>query len=257
MTIAGRPLGAILRAPFQARHLVALVNMLRVYPRPWRELSRYLLGRGSYPYACRVRTPLGTRVLTLDSHHDLLTVNEVFCRLDYRCSPGLRTVVDIGSNIGVSALYFLTRDPGATCWLFEPDPHNLARLRANLAGFEDRYVLDERAVADTGGRVRFGVEPTGRYGGIDVETGTSIEVDCVAIDDVLTRVLAETDGIDLLKIDTEGAEARTVRAIRPDLVRRVRRIYLECTAFEEFDPTLFRQSRRGQCIRLDVTSARG
>ncbi len=252
MNVGGRSLRVILRAPFEARHVGALVNMVRVYPRPWRELWRYLSASGQYPYECTVRTPLGRRTLTLDSHHDLLTVNEVFCRLDYRSPRDIRTAVDIGSNIGVSALYFLTRNPDVRCWCFEPNPRNLARLRSNLAGFGDRYSLDGTAVADVAGRVKFGVEPTGRYGGIDVETGMSIEVDCLAINDVLERVLLDTATIDVVKIDTEGAEARTVRAIRADLMAHVRRVYLETATLESFNPVLFRQSRRGQCTRLDV-----
>ncbi len=256
MNLGGRSLRAILRAPFQARHIRALVNMFRVYPRPWRELWRYLSASGQYPYECTVRTPRGRRTLTLDSHHDLLTINEIFCRLDYQSPRDIQAVVDIGSNIGVSALYFLTRNPNVRCWLFEPNPRNLDRLRGNLEGFEDRYFLDDRAVAEVAGRVRFGVEPTGRYGGIDVETGMSIEVDCLAINDVLERVLLDTTTIDVVKIDTEGAEARTVRAIRADLLADVRRVYLETATSESFNPVLFQQSRSGQCTRLDVIRPR-
>jgi FkbM family methyltransferase len=256
MNIGGRPLRVVLGAPFRARHIMALVNVFRVFPRPWRELWRYLSASGRYPYDCTVRTPSGRRTLTLDSHHDLLTVNEVFCRLDYQSPRGIRAVVDIGSNIGVSALYFLTRNPNVRCWLFEPNPRNLDRLRGNLSGFEDRYLLDSRAVSDVAGPVRFGIEPTGRYGGIDVETGTAIEVDCLAINDVLERVLLEVTRIDVVKIDTEGAEARTVRAIKADLLATLRRIYLETATPEPFNPILFEQSRRGLCTRLDVIPRR-
>jgi hypothetical protein len=71
------------------------------------------------------------------------------------------------------------------------------------------------------------VEPTGRYGGIGVATADAIEVRCLEINEVLERVLDQAPAIDVLKLDTEGAEAATVGAIRPDLLARVRRIYLE------------------------------
>jgi hypothetical protein len=61
--------------------------------------------------------------------------------------------------------------------------------------------LNAQAVAAQGGRIRFGVEPTGRYGGIGVETGSYITVDCLDINDVLDRVLAKYGSIDILKMD--------------------------------------------------------
>jgi hypothetical protein len=156
----------ILAAAFQKQHYIALINMGRLYPRFLENLWRYLTGRGRYPYDIRVRTPVGTVGIRLYSHHDLLTVNEVFCRLDYHADASLRYVVDLGSNIGISALYFLTRNTEAKCVLYEPDPRNVERLRQNLRGLENRYTLVQAAVSDESGQVEFAVEPTGRYGAI-------------------------------------------------------------------------------------------
>ena len=50
---------------------------------------------------------------------------------------------------------------------------------------------------------------------------------CLDINRVLESVLEDTAAIDLLKIDTEGAELATVGAIRDDLLARVGLIYLE------------------------------
>jgi FkbM family methyltransferase len=189
-----------------------------------REMAvRYLLGRGDYPFRCAVRTPLGVVAPTVYTHDDLVTVVELFCRLDYAAPPGMRTVVDLGSNIGISALYFLTRDPQVRCHLYEPVPRNIERLRENLAGYEDRYALHEQAVWDRDGTVTFGVEPTGRYGGIGVTAPETIEVETVDVN----RVLEPHDAVDVLKVDTEGAEVATVEAIRADLLDRIRVIYLE------------------------------
>jgi hypothetical protein len=71
------------------------------------------------------------------------------------------------------------------------------------------------------------VEDSGRYGGLAQETGSSIEVDCVAINDVLEEVLGAAPAIDVLKLDTEGTELQLLRAISPELLRSVRTIYLE------------------------------
>jgi FkbM family methyltransferase len=164
----------------------------------------------------------------------MLTVNEVFCRLDYRAPSTVRTVVDVGSNIGVSALYFLTRNETAHCYLAEPDPRNIVRLRKNLAPFSSRYTLEECAISDSAGPVEFGIESTGRYGGIGLGLDETVVVPCREINAFLKEVIAEAGPIDLLKVDTEGLEERTVRAIRPDLLRQVDLIYLE--SLEHLEP---------------------
>ena len=136
--------------------------MLTVSRRPLQLSYRYLFNAGGYPHRATVKTPLGPVDVMLYSSHDLLTLNEIFCRLDYVAIPGTRVVVDIGSNIGISALYFLTRAENVFCHLFEPVPANVERLRKNLARFEGRYALGEAAVAEFTGSSAFAVEPTGR-----------------------------------------------------------------------------------------------
>jgi FkbM family methyltransferase len=217
----------VAREILRGHNYLALWRMWRTLPNFRESAGRYLLGRGSYPYACEISTPEGPIAPTLFSGHDMWTVNEVFCRRDYGDDPDVRTVVDIGSNIGISALYFLTRNPHARIWLHEPVPANVDRLRRNLEGRETRYSLTEAAVAPQAGRARFGVEHSGRYGGIGVEAGTTIEAECVGINEVLEEVFASASTIDVLKIDTEGSELGILRAIRPELLGRVRTAYLE------------------------------
>jgi FkbM family methyltransferase len=201
--------------------------MARVYPRFGPNAWRYFTGRGSYPYDCEVRTPSGMVRPRLWAHDDLLTVNEIFCRLDYAAGPDVRVVVDIGSNIGISALYFLTRNADSRCYLYEPVPRNVERLRRNLDLFRGRWTVEEAAVWDRDGVVEFGVEPTGRYGGIGIAMPNRIEVPCLSINDVLERVIEREGHVDVVKVDTEGAEVDTVAAIRPDLLDHIDTIYFE------------------------------
>lgn len=250
MMIGKRKVSEYTEAAFQPQHYRALFNMWRRYPRFWDNTWRYFSGKGDYPCDIEVRTPVGTVSIRLYSYHDLLTVNEIFCREDYRAGPELRFVVDVGSNIGISALYFLTRNATSRVHLYEPVPANVAKLRDNLAGLEERYALQEVAVADTAGPVSFGVEPTGRYGGIGVQTQETLTVDCLAIDDVLERALEETDEIDVLKIDTEGMEVRTVSAIRSDLLDRIGVIYFETDKRVDLFPDRFSSSYASMTVEM-------
>lgn len=209
------------------RNYRAAARMAKLTPRPHDNIWRYLTARGKYPYSPEVRTPIGPVRPTLYSFHDMMTFNEIFVREDYACPEDAKVVVDLGSNIGISALYFLSRNRDLRCWLYEPVPANLARLRANLVGFQARYQLHETAVGMSAGQVTFNVEPSGRYGGIGVATEESITVECTDVNALLADVLDEVKEIDVLKLDIEGLELGVLQAIDRTLLQRIRLIYLE------------------------------
>jgi FkbM family methyltransferase len=193
-------------------------------------LVRYLLNRGRYPHTLRLRTPAGILGITLYSYHDLLTVNEVFFRQDYRVRDDVSVIVDIGANIGISALYFLSRNTFSYIYLFEPSPVNIPRLRENLKAFSGRYTLYGEAISTQTGIVPFGVEPTGRYGALGKDTGHIIDVPARAIQDVLAEILDKHEYIDALKIDTEGTEVALIQAIPTEIRKRI-----GCILYESID----------------------
>lgn len=205
--------------------------MFRVFVDPVEALRRYVNSAyGAYPWQARLRTPLGIATLTVHHPHDVRTINEVFCRRDYGAARGTgapRVVVDIGGNIGVSAVFFVTRRPDATVHVWEPVPTNVSALRANVAQFADRVVVHEQAVAPTPGPASFFIEPVGRYCGLAEHYEHALQVqeftvECVGIADILASVVAAEGVIDLLKIDTEGSEAAIVAAIPDPLWTHIR-----------------------------------
>ena len=222
-----RPIRSILLAPFRPEHYAAARNSLSVYDKPFKRLRDYISSSGHYPGTVRLHTPAGILPVRLYSAHDLRTVNEVFCRIDYPVRGNERVIVDFGSNIGVSALYFLSHAPDSRCYLFEPLPENVRRLRDNLAGLEDRFVLHPIAVGLHNGMADFGYEPTGRYGGIGIESPSQLRVPCRSATDLLDEVLSIHDEIDILKIDIESLEKEVLTSIREDQLRRIRTIYIE------------------------------
>lgn len=213
---------------------VALVRAARVYERPLASTARYFMGRGNYPCSVRLRTPIGPQSVTLFNSHDRITVHEIFCREDYRCPSPPQVVIDLGSNIGVSALYFLTRSPSTYCELYEPDPRNFPKLLRNIQAYSGRFTLRQAAVADVEGILPFAREPTGRYGTLDPNSylwnrqrGEEINVRVEHVNTVLEQAIFRHGIIDLLKIDTEGSELATLRAIDPSLLGHIRRIVIE------------------------------
>lgn len=248
--LGNRGVNQIVRAVFGKQHYIALLNMMKNYPDILDSTTRYLSGIGSYPYDIKVRTPVGVIEPRLYGHHDILTVNEIFCRLDYAADENTETVLDLGSNIGISALYFLSRNNKSKCYLYEPDKRNTEKLRKNLAGFDGRYSLCEKAVSHESGQLEFGIEPTGRYGGIGVKTEETIVVDCLEINEVIENVLSKEKFIDIVKIDTEGVEISTVEAIEVDFLKRIKRIYLEAKPEHPLHEDIFKQKQYGSVCQL-------
>lgn len=243
-----RSIWLIARNAARPVNYVALARFARVYDRPLAAAARYFFGSGEYPSTVRVRTPMGIQPVTLFNGQDAITLHEIFCREDYRCPSPPRIVVDLGSNIGISALYFLTRSTEAFCELYEPDPHNVSKLLTNLDNFTGRFRLHEMAVADKDGVLPFSRESTGRYGHIDAtrsadEPGSSGEasdpepspeagrekilVKVKHVNTVLDEAISRHGVVDLLKIDTEGSELATVMSIDRELLSRVRHIVIE------------------------------
>jgi FkbM family methyltransferase len=254
MRIGNRPIGLVLRTATDPAHPRGLARGLRVYRRPLRTIARYASARGAYPWTARLRTPLGERPVRCRTWHDLVTVHEVFARHDYAFGSAPATVLDCGANIGVASLWALTRRPDCQVLSVEPVEDNLAELRRNLAGLEDRYELAPVAVAAEGGTVDFGLDQVGRYGGIGRRTGNMIQVQARGINELIDQCLERWERIDLLKLDVEGQEIPILRALDESRLGRVASIAVEHAAELPSDLPL---SRYGDRRHLDIHQLRG
>jgi FkbM family methyltransferase len=225
----GRDAKYVTRALLSPRHYQAMLRIGTSFERPAQAWWNYITRSGSFPDDYRVRTPIGPVSLRLHAVDDLLTLNEVFARNDYEADAKDQIIVDAGSNIGISVAYFLSRSPSSFVYAYEPVPANIARLLENLHGFAGRYELRESAVGTEAGRVTFGVESTGRYGGVGLDTGETIEVECVSCNEVLEGLMRRHGHIDIFKADIEGYEERVLRGIDAGLRRHMRKIFVEWT----------------------------
>jgi FkbM family methyltransferase len=222
-----RNLRSIVKAPFQGRHYLAAKNIFSLCKNPLNMLGRYVFRIGTYPTHVIVDTPIGKVRLNLYSFHDVMTINEIFFRNDYPTDVNDKVIVDFGSNIGISAAFFLTRSPDSIAHLFEPLRSNTEKLRTNLKPFDGRYTLEEAAVGLVEGNVEFGWEETGRYGGIGVKTGRFITVPCRDSNKVLDHFISLHGHIDILKIDIETFEKALTERIPLETVGHIKKIYCE------------------------------
>lgn len=141
-----RNLGTLLRAPFRARNCGSVLNAFQICEEPIDVLRRHSRQSGVYPAFIRLRTPDRAYQLKVYSWDDIRTIHGIFLVEDYITDNTQKMVVDFGSNIGVSAAYFLTGSGDSQAYLFEPVPTNVRRLRENLSQFSGIFTLYEVAL---------------------------------------------------------------------------------------------------------------
>ena len=222
-----RSAGAALQALAKSRNYSGVLKTLFYCSRPLDFLKRYVRNAGDYPAQFSIRTPIGRVRMTAFAPDDLLTINEIFFRGDYGDDRSAQIIVDFGSNVGISTLYFLSRNCDAFVYCHEPLPQNIERFKLNLCGFQERYHLSESAVAMHDGTVDFGYEPTGRYGAIGREGGKTMTVPALDSNRILMEIVERHGKIDLLKVDIERLEIELTERIPAAIVGHIRRIVVE------------------------------
>jgi FkbM family methyltransferase len=119
----------------------------------------------------------------------------------------LPAIIDCGSNIGISILFFKKLFPQAKVIGFEPDPGTFELLSRNVAenGLSDVHLHNVAVFSKTGEVPFFG--DSLRPGSLVMSTvkerfaGESRQVRCVALSGFIKDSV-----VDLLKMDIEGAE---------------------------------------------------
>ena len=246
-----RPKKEIITAFFKKQFYIAFFNIFRYFQKPLEVSLEYVFRFGSYPKEIFVKTPIGRQKATLYCSDDMITLVECFGKLDYCAKENISCVVDFGSNIGISALYFLSRNNRVKVYLYEPLPKNIERLKGNLQGFEKRYELGAVAVGLENGTSKFGFEPTGRYGGLNKnEMETQVEVRVKNANEVVKEILTKNEAIDILKIDIEGLEEEVINNLELSLLKKIDRIYAETGTEFQGDLPGFRKEQYGAIARF-------
>jgi FkbM family methyltransferase len=145
----------------------------------------------------------------------LLLYKEIFVDLEYMVQIDNKSpyIIDCGSNIGMSVLFFKKLYPECKIIGFEPDPDTFATISRNVTenGLGDVTIFPY-AVGDTEGTVEFYNNPEWR-GSIGMSA-----VDRTGNPNVVRLKAVRLSGfidreVDLLKLDVEGAE----RSVLSDL----------------------------------------
>lgn len=165
------------------------------------------------------------KIVFKDAREFLVSVEELFINEFYkfRSDTDRPVIIDCGSYIGTSILYFKVNYPGAVVTGFEPDSSNYSLLKQNLENWHlPGTEVHNAAIWTNNDGIAFNA--AGNMGSrIDTETGaagTLNKVQTVRLKDLLTRE------IDFLKIDIEGAELPVLKDCG-DQLKRVKNLFVE------------------------------
>jgi len=142
------------------------------------------------------------------------------------------TVIDIGGNIGATAIDLAHRYPDLVVHSYEPNPATRDMLDINVRrnGLADRIVTFGEAVGRRDGTLRLWVDgpslaSTGCCLGPPFPGCAPLEVPLIGLERCLDRV--DSEPIALLKIDAEGAEADILEGLDPSRLNCIENIALE------------------------------
>jgi FkbM family methyltransferase len=140
-----------------------------------------------------------------------------------------RCIVDLGANIGLSALFFSARYPDATVYAYEPQSENFELLLRNTRQNSQVFPV-QRAV--WGHRIPCEVRSTGteHWAAKIAEAAPGGSRHTITVSEIIED--HELELIDILKIDIEGAE-RSVFTGDVSWLSRVRLVIIELHDFLE------------------------
>lgn len=110
-----------------------------------------------------VTLPNGIEIVEINKYETKFLYDEIFVQEAYG-SYGIDikrggTIIDVGANIGMFALYMNERFEPGRILCFEPAPHCLEALKQNLAPLGDKVIISSMALGDKNGKVEFTYYP--------------------------------------------------------------------------------------------------
>jgi FkbM family methyltransferase len=154
--------------------------------------------------------------------------DEIFKKQSYKFKPVNKqpVIIDCGSNVGVSILYYARQFPNARIIAFEPDKNIFPVLKKNVEQIGNPNIsLINKGVWNTEGKMVFLQE--GADGGqvLDGNSNLAAAAKTMEIETTVLKNYLEGE-IDFLKIDIEGAEVVVIEDCR-NLLKRAQQVFIE------------------------------
>lgn len=155
----------------------------------------------------------GKQDIYLRTHSgDIFVFYEIFLEHTYQLpkewTKNIKTIVDLGANIGMTTLYYYQLFPQAHFVCVEAAPINFSILEQNLSvlSANNKLTALEGAIYNESGEVAFETEAIAWGGKINSDVQNTITTKVRAYDMPEIMQKAGIEEIDILKVDIEGGE---------------------------------------------------
>lgn len=160
---------------------------------------------------------------------DVQSIREVLVEEHYKLPFDLqvRTALDLGANIGLWSLWMQRHHTLEKVVAVEPSGENAEVTRRNFAANRMPGEVIEAAAGPEDGRARFAVRRESNLGSVVI--GGAAASDCVEVRQVSVSGLMNQfpNGVDLVKMDVEGAEGALLAEGANEWLRGVKALIVE------------------------------
>ena len=180
------------------------------------------------------------------SSSDMMLIYEILLKSKYKreyyfpeeLKP--KVIFDIGGNIGITSVYLASLFPEAQIYTFEPLKENFEILKKNTSQFNNIEVFNFGLGAKNGSFKLYLSDDEENYGGVsfyyEVEGNMSepyTECEVKNVNDVIQEI--GVTSVDLIKIDTEGAEYDILTNIKVEFLNKTSWITGELHGNRDFE----------------------
>jgi len=157
--------------------------------------------------------------------------NDIFAGTTYPNIPfvsGVKTILDIGANVGAASVYLAMSYPESRVYAFEPGSDAFSLLRSNVEQLGNVSVFPFGLYDQDRTLPLFHGKNDSVESSLCASTCTAPEAERIRLQ-CASQFLSEHEiaNVDILKIDTEGCELRILRSLSAYLPE-VKVLYVEC-----------------------------
>lgn len=164
---------------------------------------------------------------------DIPAFKAIFAHSEYEVTLNFTpsTIIDVGANVGLAAIYFVNKYPKSTVFCIEPEKTNFELLKENVAKYNNIHPL-KNAISNQSGQTINVIDIGGgnwAFRTEAVEFSQNKKVNDSAKTITITDIMKQNglDTIDILKIDVEGAEGQLFESRYQDWLPRTRCLLIE------------------------------
>ena len=187
----------------------------------------------------KLRSPIGIINLVLRNRQSARTIYSIFIREDYYTDESCKNILDFGSNIGISAVYFLSRNNKNKILCLEPDPNNAYFLDENLKKFKNRSKIFFCAIGSKDEEeIEYNLSIDGKYSSFEKlpisKFDKKVKVKIMSFENIMEQTIFNNQFPILLKIDIEGLEKKVLQTIDFIKHKKIKEIIVEGLGNKDF-----------------------